>query len=98
VGHVPREGGDIKGLACLKPECVSLHFKIEGQIAEEDMVVTPWTLTGTHEGEFMGVAATGKEFSIPGVSVTRLAGGKLIENWGYWGRLSAFQQLGVIRL
>jgi predicted ester cyclase len=48
----------------------NLHFKIESQIVEEDMVVTPWKLTKTHEGEFMGVAATGKEFSIPGVSVT----------------------------
>ena len=105
VGHVPRTGGDIEGVAAFRDWLSSnrnafpdIHFKIESQIAEKDMVVTLWTLTGTHEGEFMGVAATGKELRIPGASVTRLAGGKLVENWGYWDRLSAFQQLGVIRL
>lgn len=103
VGH--RAGKDIKGLAEFKDWVTSnrnafpdLHFEIHSQIAEEDMVVNTWTLTGTHKGEFMGIAATGKKFTVPGVSIYRLSEGKQVESWGYWDRLPVLQQLGVIQM
>ena len=73
-----------------------LHFTIEDQIAERDVVVSHWTMTGTHKGEFMGIAPTNKNVRIPGASITRVAGGKVAENWVYWDRLNLMQQLGAV--
>ncbi len=101
VGHRP--GKDIEGLAAFKDWVTSnrnafpdIHFKIQSQIAEEDMVVTTWTLTGTHKGEFMGIAATGEKLTAFGVSIARLSGGKHVESWVYWDPLSILHQLGAI--
>ncbi len=67
-------------------------------IAEGDKVVTRHTLTGTHQGEFMGVPATGKGVKVTGMWIHRLAGGKIVEGreWGVWDALGMMQQLGVV--
>jgi predicted ester cyclase len=58
-----------------------LHYTIEDQIAEGDRVVTRWTAQGTHQGEFQGRSPTGKRVRLTGISIYRVAGGKLIEGW-----------------
>ena len=66
-------------------------------IAEGDKVVEHWTECGTHTGvAFMGVAASGKSFTMTGMSIYRIADGKIVEHWGNGDELSMFQQLGVI--
>ena len=52
-------------------------------IAEGDRVVSRYHSTGTHEGEFQGIAPTGRKVAIPEVSVYRLEGGKIAEQWGF---------------
>jgi hypothetical protein len=47
-----------------------VHVTIEDQIAERDNVVTRFTLRGTHQGEFMGVPATGKVVTVTGIYMT----------------------------
>jgi len=49
-----------------------LRITIDEQIVEGETVVTRWTATGTHEGELMGMAATGKQATTAGVNVNRL--------------------------
>ena len=73
-----------------------LHFTIDDQIAEGDMVVTRYTLTGTHKGEFNGIPPTEKRFTIKGIDIGRIANGKGVEGWGYADTLGLLQQLGVI--
>jgi len=48
-------------------------------IAEGDKVVYRWPATGTHQGEFLGVAATGKPIKITGVTIFRIENGKIAE-------------------
>ena len=66
------------------------HSTIEDQIAEEDKVVTRWTMRGTHRGEFRGVAPSGKRITITGIGIFRFSDeGKVVESW------DNFDQLGI---
>ena len=73
-----------------------LHVTVEDIIAEGDKVVGRTTIRGSHTGEFMGMAPTGKQFTIQAIDVMRFAGGKVVEHWGNQDDLGMMQQLGVI--
>jgi steroid delta-isomerase-like uncharacterized protein len=83
-------------LAGFRAAFPDLHFTIDGQIAEEDKVVTRWTMRGTHQGEFMGIPATGKQVTAGGVQIERVAGGQIVEHWRQSDDMGLLQQLGVI--
>ena len=88
-----------KGFApVLRAAFPDLHFTVEDMIAEDDKVVTRHTMTGTHQGEFMGVAATGKPVRVTGIWIHRLADGRIVEGreWGEWDALGMMKQLGAI--
>lgn len=72
-------------------------FKVIFQhlIAEEDKVVVSMIWTGTHEGEFMGIPATGNTFSMNVIDIFRVQDGKLVEHWGVTDMMAMMQQLGV---
>ena len=72
------------------------HFAIEDVIAEGDKVVVRWTNSGTNVGDFLGIPATGRSFSIAGVDIYRLEGGKLAEHWHVVDMLGQMQQLGLL--
>ena len=72
-----------------------LTATVDEQVAEGDKVVSRVTMTGTHQGEFMGMPATGKSFPIPGVSIWEVRGGQLISEWVNWDSMGMMQQLGV---
>jgi len=66
-------------------------------IAEGDKVVERWTNTGTHTGEpFLGAPASGKKFSVTGISIYRIANGKIVEHWGEFNSTTVAQQLGLM--
>ena len=69
---------------------------IEDIIAEGETVVARWTCRGTHKGDLSGIAPTGKQFNISGVSIARFASGKVVEGWINWDALGLMQQLGVV--
>ena len=69
---------------------------VEDQVAEGDKVVTRWTATGTHRGELMGMPPTGKSARVTGITINRLEGGKIVEEWGIFDQLGMLQQLGAI--
>jgi len=73
-----------------------LSFTIDDQIAEGDRVVTRWTARGTHEGDLWGIAATGKQGTVTGITIDRFQGGKIAEVWTNWDTLGLMQQLGVV--
>ena len=72
-----------------------LQFTIEDMIAEGDKVVSRLTMRATHQGEFMGVPATGKQVTVTGMNISRHANGKYVEDWGNWDALGMLQQFGV---
>ncbi len=71
------------------------HFDIEDEFAVGDKVVTRWTYHAVHSGEFQGVPATGKRVAMTGITILRIAGGKVVENRVELDQLGLLQQLGV---
>jgi steroid delta-isomerase-like uncharacterized protein len=72
-----------------------LRITVNDQVAEGDKVVTRWTATGTHKGELMGIAPTGKQATVTGIDIERFQDGKLVENYTNYDMLGMLQQLGL---
>lgn len=72
-----------------------IHLTIEDTVAEGDKVVMRYTGRGTHKGDLMGIAPTGKQITITGMVISRHVGGKQVEAWVAMDQLGMLQQLGV---
>lgn len=72
------------------------RMDVEFVIEQDDMVAVGFTSGGTHDGEFMGIPATGKQGSSPGIFVNRFEDGKIVEAWAVWDALGVLQQVGVV--
>ena len=73
-----------------------LRLTIEQQVAEGEFVTTRWSARGTHQGDLMGMAATGKQATVTGITLDRIVDGRFVESWTNWDTLGLMQQLGVI--
>ena len=71
------------------------HLTVEDMVAEGDKVAHRLTTRGTHKGELMGIAATGKQVTTTAITISRFAGGKEVEAWSSLDMLGVMQQLGV---
>jgi predicted ester cyclase len=69
---------------------------IEDLLSEGDKVALRFTFRGIHQGEFMGIAPTGKEVTMSGIDILRIADGKLVEMWNQEDVLGMMRQLGAI--
>ena len=73
------------------------QVSIDDLIAEGDRVVARFTMTGTHTGaEFLGLPASGRKIDVSGISIFRLADGKIVEHWANEDALGLLQQLGAM--
>jgi serine phosphatase RsbU (regulator of sigma subunit) len=69
------------------------HINIEEQIAEGDKVVSRYTMRGTHQGDFRGLAPTGKEVELKAITIFRFSEeGKVVETWDSYDQLSLMRQ------
>jgi len=74
-----------------------MNVAIDLLVSEGSKVAIRWTLNGTHRGTFLGIPATGKYASIPGMTIFRIDGGRLKEAWGFWEQAGMLGQLGVVK-
>ena len=74
-----------------------IRFTVEDLVAEGESVTARWSCHGTHKGELNGIAPTGRQFTITGISVARFTNGKMIEGYVNWDALGMMQQLGVVQ-
>jgi steroid delta-isomerase-like uncharacterized protein len=92
--------GDTEGLKAfnrtLRAAFPDWYSTPEELVAEGDVVVERWTGRGTHRGEFMGIAPTGRRVEVPGVVFYRIWDGKIVEFRGAFDGLAMLQQLGAI--
>ncbi len=103
VLHDPSVPQEVHGLEAMK-QYITMYrtaypdtrFAVGDQIAEGDRVVTRWTGQGTHQGELMGIPPTGARVTVTGISIDRIAGGRIEETWVSYDALGMMQQLGVI--
>lgn len=70
------------------------HFAIEQTVAEASRVAVQWTYTGTHTGEIPGFPATGRRFSVPGMTIYAVSDGRATGHWQALDRLDLMRQLG----
>jgi predicted ester cyclase len=99
------EAGEVRGAATIKQEIEwfrnavpDLTYTVEDQVAEGDEVVSRYTATGTHRGEFFGVAPTGNRIEMSGIQIDRFdeESGKMVEEWPEYDLLGAMRQMGVV--
>jgi steroid delta-isomerase-like uncharacterized protein len=72
------------------------RITVEDMIAEGDKVVTRYTSSATHKGDFMGIPATGKKVVVKGIVISRVVEGKIVEDWEEFDGIGFLQQLDVI--
>ncbi|MBW7885468.1 MAG: ester cyclase, partial [Caldilineaceae bacterium] len=70
------------------------HCTAEDLIAEGDKVVVRYLCSGTHTGEWYGLAPTGKQIEFADIIIHKLADGKVVEDWSQYDSLGWMQQLG----
>ena len=73
-----------------------LRMEVHDLIAEGDRVAARITMSGTQRGEFMGLPASGKSFSVTTIDIVRLKDAKVVEHWGATDTAKMMEQLGVI--
>jgi steroid delta-isomerase-like uncharacterized protein len=100
--HEP-SAGEVIGLERLKQFVVTWRkafpdslLAIDEQVAEDDRIATRWTFTGTHRGEFRGLAPTGRPIKFTAMYFYRFAGGKVVEIHAMVNLLKLLQQLGAV--
>jgi steroid delta-isomerase-like uncharacterized protein len=101
VGHTPLKEihgpeGAKQFFSMLREAFPNMQVTVEDQIAEGDKVVTRWTGRGTHKGHFQGMPPTGRQMTMTGITIFRIAAGKLVEGWTNADMLGLMQQLGVV--
>jgi len=69
---------------------------IDALIAEGEYVTKRYTMVGTHQNVWNGIPATGKRITVQGISIYRIANGKVAEMWWGYDSLGVLQQLGVV--
>ena len=69
---------------------------LDEMVATDDHVAIRYTVRGTHESEFMGIAPTGKRIEAAAMQIARFEDGRVIERWGVTDQLGILQQLGAV--
>jgi len=102
VGESPTDG-EFRGPAGFRQLVERYHsafsnveMRVDTVVAERDTVAVRWTARGTHTGELMGIAPTGKDVTVEGVQFDRVRDGKIVESHGLFDALGMLQQLGAV--
>jgi predicted ester cyclase len=103
VGHDPADPEPIRGRDGARANIQkyldgfsNARITVDDQIAEGDKVATRWTGRGTHDGEIAGIAPTGKEVTVTGLTLSLLENGLVVEEWTTWDTLGMLVQLGAV--
>jgi predicted ester cyclase len=103
IGHDPSQPDPIRGIDGTKANFqqyldafAGAHITVEEQLAEGDIVASRWTGRGTHTGEISGISPTGKDVTVSGITISRIEGGKIVEEWTNWDTLGMLVQLGAV--
>jgi steroid delta-isomerase-like uncharacterized protein len=100
--HDPNVSGSAVGPEAYKRQVTrfimafpDLRFSIEDIVVEKEKVAVAWSITGTHKGEFLGIAPTNKRVSVEGITISHIADGKIMDSYISWDALGMIHQLGA---
>jgi steroid delta-isomerase-like uncharacterized protein len=84
-------------VAAMRQAFPDLRYRIDQLVADDEAVAVRVTLSGTHRGDFFGIAPTGQRFEVTQTTIERFRDGKIVEHWRNTDELSLLRQLGVVR-
>lgn len=96
LGMAPGKEGMIEMIGMYVNAFPNLNIVVDHWVAEGDLVAGVMTTEGTQTGEFMGMPASSKAFSVREMHMVRVTNGKMVEHWGLANELSMMQQLGAM--
>lgn len=103
VLHLPTLKDPVRGIAAMKHYLADLHkafpdihYTVDREIVDDKEVAVRYSMTGTHKGEFMGIAATGKAVKDAGNDIFHFDDGKISAIWGSNDAMGVLHQLGAI--
>ncbi len=95
----PDQGAGVEGfqqffttMAAAFPD---LSVEVDTLLADEEQVAMAYRISGTHDGEFQGIAPTGNPIEVRGVQIAKFRDGKIVERWGSSDELGLMSQLGA---
>lgn len=94
-GQEPGVDGYKGGIVMMRAAFPDLFLDVYDIIAEGDRVAVLYTLHGTHDGERMGIPASGQRVSSEGMVLARFRDARVIERWGVQDMLTLLQQIGA---
>lgn len=94
-GQAPGREGIKQFVATLRAAFPDLRMAVENVVAEGDMVAFSYTISGTHQGEWMGVPPTGRRVEVKAMEMVRIVDGKMVDRWGNTDELGLLQQIGA---
>jgi steroid delta-isomerase-like uncharacterized protein len=92
-GFPPGREGVKRFFAMFRDAFPDVTVAIDELVADGDRVAVATTFTGTHEGELMGMAPTGRRVSVTGIDIVRLEGGRIVEHRGLTDIVGLMRQL-----
>jgi steroid delta-isomerase-like uncharacterized protein len=100
IDHDPADGqvsgpqGYIDFFSGLRTAFPDLHIEVVHLVADDNNVSFAYEITGTHQGDFAGIAPTGKAIKARGMQISKFENGKMTERWGSSDQLGILKQLG----
>jgi steroid delta-isomerase-like uncharacterized protein len=94
-GQAKGPQGYIDFFTKLRAAFPDMKIAVETLVADEDNVAFAYTLTGTHNGDFNGIQATGKKIKARGMQISKFKDGQMVERWGSSDELGILKQLGA---
>ena len=102
IFHVPGRPEPMQGpagylaiIGMMREGFPDIQWTLEEMVAESDKVAARFTMRGTHQGPFFGVAPTGKKITVQAINLYRLSNGKFVEERGQPDMLGLLQQIGA---
>jgi steroid delta-isomerase-like uncharacterized protein len=95
----PAEGPEgVKERIAVYQDALDGHWDVQEIHSAGDRVVVRWIGRGTHNGELMGVPPPGQTVAVDAITIFRIAGEKIAEEWTVWDALGLLQQVGAVPL
>jgi len=73
-----------------------LKFEVQDMVCEKDKVVASWIISGTHIGEYNGIAPTNKKVLVEGISIHQIEDGRIMDTSSVWDTLGLLKKIGAI--
>jgi steroid delta-isomerase-like uncharacterized protein len=103
VMHHPANPGPVTGreavqgmLSAFRAGFPDLQMTVEETFGSGDKAAVRWRMQGTHTAELFGIPPSNKAVSVNGISIVRVAGGKIVEDWVSEDTMGLMQQIGVV--